>query len=179
MYCNAALSCGAGFTLGLSNNSSRGCPAPACRASLLLQLQLAMLEACRTRVDRVLALDPHKSIKALKNVSINEPYFASHFQKRPVMPGVLILEALAQTAALLTFPDAPHDPASAPYLFVGIDNARFRRVVEPDDQLILNATFERHIRGIGKFKARAEVDGVVAAEAGLICTVRHTDGDGQ
>ena len=65
------------------------------------------------------------------------------------------------------------------YLFVGIDNARFRRAVEPGDQLILNATFERHMRGIWKFKACAEVDGVVAAEAGLICTVRQTDGDGQ
>ena len=73
-------------------------------------------------VDRVLELEPHKSIKALKNVTINEPYFTGHFPKRPVMPGVLILEALAQTAALLTFSEEPHDPESTLYLFVGIDN---------------------------------------------------------
>jgi 3-hydroxyacyl-[acyl-carrier-protein] dehydratase len=127
-------------------------------------------------VDRVLELEPHRSIKALKNVSINEPYFMGHFPKRPVMPGVLILEALAQTAALLTFSEEPHDPVSTLYLFVGINNARFKRLVEPGDQLILNVTFERHMRGVCNFKARAEVDGVVAAEAGLICTVRHMDG---
>jgi|GEM_PF-240834 len=130
-------------------------------------------------VDRVLELEPHKSIKALKNVSINEPYFMGHFPKRPVMPGVLILEALAQTAALLTFAEEPHDPDNTLYLFVGIDNARFKRVVEPGDQLILNVTFERHMRGIWKFEARAEVDGMVAAEAGLICTVRRADRNGQ
>jgi 3-hydroxyacyl-[acyl-carrier-protein] dehydratase len=129
-------------------------------------------------VDRVLELEPHKSIKALKNVSINEPYFMGHFPKRPVMPGVLILEALAQTAALLTFAEEPHDPDNTLYLFVGIDNARFKRVVEPGDQLILNVTFERHMRGIWKFKARAEVDGQVAAEADLMCAVRTTE-DGQ
>jgi 3-hydroxyacyl-[acyl-carrier-protein] dehydratase len=128
-------------------------------------------------VDRVLELEPHKSIKALKNVSINEPYFQGHFPTRPVMPGVLILEALAQTAALLTFSEEPSDPSNTLYLFVGIDNARFKRVVEPGDQLILNCTFERHMRGIWKFKARAEVDGVVAADADLMCAVRHTDKD--
>lgn len=126
-------------------------------------------------VDRVLELEPHKSIKALKNVSINEPYFVGHFPQRPVMPGVLILEALAQTAALLTFTETSHDPEKALYYFVGIDGARFKRVVEPGDQLILNASFERHMRGIWKFKTRAEVNGVIAAEADLMCTVKHTD----
>ncbi|HEY3539930.1 MAG TPA: 3-hydroxyacyl-ACP dehydratase FabZ [Trinickia sp.] len=126
-------------------------------------------------VDRVLELEPHKSIKALKNVSINEPYFVGHFPKRPVMPGVLIIEALAQTAALLTFTEEAHDPATALYYFVGIDGARFKRVVEPGDQLILNVAFERCMRGIWKFKARAEVDGVTAAEADLMCTIKHTD----
>src|SRR4029077_20037586 len=86
-------------------------------------------------VDRVLELEPHRRITALKNVSINEPYFTGHFPKRPVMPGVLVLEALAQAAALLTFSEEPHDPASVQYLFVGIDDARFKRVVEPGDQL--------------------------------------------
>ncbi|UUM22090.1 3-hydroxyacyl-ACP dehydratase FabZ [Mycoavidus sp. SF9855] len=125
-------------------------------------------------VDRVLELEPHKRIKALKNVSINEPYFTGHFPACPVMPGVLILEALAQTAGLLTFAEEEYDPAKSLYYFVGIDNARFKRPVEPGDQLILNVSFERYLRGIWKFSAFAEVDGVVAAEANLMCTVRPT-----
>ena len=128
-------------------------------------------------VDRVLELLPHKSIKALKNVSINEPYFVGHFPTRPVMPGVLILEALAQTAALLTFAEdaEAHDPTSSLYYFVGIDGARFKRPVEPGDQLILDVQFERYMRGIWKFKAQASVDGVLAAEATLMCTIKHTE----
>ncbi|WP_144155009.1 3-hydroxyacyl-ACP dehydratase FabZ [Paraburkholderia sp. BCC1885] len=126
-------------------------------------------------VDRVLELEPHRHIKALKNVSINEPYFTGHFPKRPVMPGVLVLEALAQAAALLTFSEEAHDPASTQYLFVGIDDARFKRVVEPGDQLILTVSFQRQMRSIWKFMARAEVEGTVAAEATLMCTVRHVD----
>jgi len=129
-------------------------------------------------VDRVLELEPHKRIKALKNVSINEPYFQGHFPTKPVMPGVLILESLAQTAALLTFAEEPHDPAKTLYYFVGIDGARFKRVVEPGDQLILNVTFERYMRGIWKFNACAEVDGQVAASAELMCTVKNTDTEG-
>ena len=129
-------------------------------------------------VDRVLELVPHKSIKALKNVTINEPYFVGHFPSRPVMPGVLILEALAQTAALLTFSEAPHDAASTLYYFVGIDGARFKRPVEPGDQLILNVGFERYMRGIWKFSAKATVDDVVACEATLMCTVKHFDKEG-
>src|SRR5260370_26668319 len=130
-------------------------------------------------VDRVLELEPRKSIKALKNVSINEPYFMGHFPMRPVMPGVLILEALAQAAALLTFAEEkePHDPETTLYYFVGIDKARFKRVVEPGDQLILNVNFERYMRGIWKFSARAELDGAVAAEAELMCTVKNTGAD--
>jgi 3-hydroxyacyl-[acyl-carrier-protein] dehydratase len=130
-------------------------------------------------VDRVLELTPHKSIKALKNVSINEPYFQGHFPTRPVMPGVLILEALAQAAALLTFAEEkePHDPETTLYYFVGIDKARFKRVVEPGDQLILNVNFERYMRSIWKFSAVAEVDGMVAAEAELMCTIKNTATD--
>ncbi|MEJ2768107.1 3-hydroxyacyl-ACP dehydratase FabZ [Mycetohabitans sp. B46] len=126
-------------------------------------------------VDRVLELEPHKRIKALKNVTINEPYFIGHFPTRPVMPGVLILEALAQTAGLLTFAEEPHDSDTTLYYFVGIDNARFKRVVEPGDQLILNISFERYMRGIWKFKGRAEVEGTLAVEADLMCTVKQTD----
>lgn len=128
-------------------------------------------------VDRVLELEPHKRIKALKNVSINEPYFVGHFPNRPVMPGVLILEALAQTAALLTFAEEPRDPKNSIYYFVGIDGARFKRPVEPGDQLILNVSFERLLKKIWKFKAHAEVDGKVAAEAELMCTIRDVGDD--
>ncbi|GAB7523158.1 3-hydroxyacyl-ACP dehydratase FabZ [Paraburkholderia sp. 2C] len=128
-------------------------------------------------VDRVLEIEPHRTIKALKNVSINESYVQGHFPTRPVMPGVLILEALAQTAALLTLSENPGDPPNTLYLFAGIDNARFKRVVQPGDQLILHCTFKRHLHGISKFTARAEVDGVVAAEADLMCAERHLDND--
>ncbi|CAG7602133.1 3-hydroxyacyl-ACP dehydratase FabZ [Candidatus Vallotia tarda] len=124
-------------------------------------------------VDRVLELEPHKRIKALKNVTINEPYFTGHFPARPVMPGVLILEALAQTAGLLTFSDGQHDLEKTLYYFVGIDHARFKRVVEPGDQLILHISYERCMRGIWKFKGRAEVDGMVAVKADLMCTVQQ------
>lgn len=126
-------------------------------------------------VDRVLELEPHRSIKALKNVSVNEPYFVGHFPTRPVMPGVLILEALAQTAALLTFAEEPHDPSKIVYYFVGIDKARFKRPVTPGDQLILDVKFERYMRGIWKFSARASVEGAVAAEAELMCTVKQLE----
>jgi len=127
-------------------------------------------------VDRVLEVVPGERITALKNVTVNEPFFTGHFPKRPVMPGVLILEALAQAAALLTFAEEqPKDPENTLYYFVGIDGARFKRVVEPGDQLILNVTFERYIRGIWKFKAVAEVEGSVACEAELMCTVKKMD----
>ena len=130
-------------------------------------------------VDRVIEFEKDVRIKALKNVTINEPFFNGHFPNRPVMPGVLILEALAQAAALLTFAEEkePHDPETTLYYFVGIDRARFKRVVEPGDQLILNVNFERYMRGIWKFSARAEVDGAVAAEAELMCTVKNTAAD--
>ncbi|UDG83049.1 3-hydroxyacyl-ACP dehydratase FabZ [Candidatus Vallotia lariciata] len=124
-------------------------------------------------VDRVLELEPHKRIKALKNVTFNEPYFTGHFPIRPVMPGVLILEALAQTAGLLTFSEREYDLDKTLYYFVGIDNARFKRVVEPGDQLILHISYERCMRGIWKFKGRAEVDGAVAVEADLMCTIKR------
>ncbi|KKB63194.1 3-hydroxymyristoyl-ACP dehydratase [Robbsia andropogonis] len=128
-------------------------------------------------VDRVTELVQHKSIRALKNVTMNEPFFQGHFPSRPVMPGVLILEALAQAAALLTFAEdtSTYDPATTLYYFAGIDNARFKRVVEPGDQLVLDVTFERNVRHIYKFKARASVDGALAAEADLTCAVQHIE----
>ncbi|HEY4082660.1 MAG TPA: 3-hydroxyacyl-ACP dehydratase FabZ [Burkholderiaceae bacterium] len=126
-------------------------------------------------VDRVLeVLEDKKRIRAIKNVSINEPYFVGHFPHRPVMPGVLIIEALAQAATLLALEatDSVLDENSVVY-FVGIDNARFKRPVEPGDQLILDVTLERAKAGIFKFSAKALVGDQVATEAELICTMRR------
>lgn len=125
-------------------------------------------------VDRVIALEKGKSIQAIKNVTINEPYFQGHFPHRPVMPGVMMLEALAQAAALLSFDmmgETPDDKTV--YYFAGIDGARFKRPVEPGDQLILNVRLERQKAGIFKFKAQAMVGTEVAVEAELMCTMRR------
>jgi 3-hydroxyacyl-[acyl-carrier-protein] dehydratase len=124
-------------------------------------------------VDRVLELDKGKSIRALKNVTINEPFFTGHFPHRPVMPGVLMLEALAQAAALLAFDTLGVTPdEKTVYYFAGIDGARFKRVVEPGDQLILNVSLDRMKAGIFKFKAQALVGTEIAVEAELMCTMR-------
>ncbi len=124
-------------------------------------------------VDRVLEFEKDKRIKALKNVTINEPFFVGHFPARPVMPGVLMLEALAQAAALLSFESADNGPDDDTVVyFVGIDGARFKRPVEPGDQLILEASIERAKSGIFKYKTRASVDGQTAVEAELMCTMR-------
>ncbi|MES2958301.1 MAG: 3-hydroxyacyl-ACP dehydratase FabZ [Pseudomonadota bacterium] len=124
-------------------------------------------------VDRVLEIEKGVRIKALKNVTINEPFFAGHFPSRPVMPGVLMLEALAQTAALLSFESLGTEPGDDTVVyFVGIDGARFKRPVEPGDQLILEASIERAKAGIYKYKTRASVDGETAVEADLMCTMR-------
>lgn len=126
-------------------------------------------------VDRVLeVVDDGKRIRALKNVSINEPYFNGHFPHRPVMPGVLILEALAQAATLLALhnnPDVVLDDSTVVY-FAGIDGARFKRPVEPGDQLILEVTLDRSKAGIFKFTAKAWVGDQIATEAELMCTMR-------
>jgi 3-hydroxyacyl-[acyl-carrier-protein] dehydratase len=124
-------------------------------------------------VDRVIELEHKKRIRALKNVTINEPYFVGHFPHRPVMPGVMMLEALAQAAALLAYDaaDAKPDDKSV-YYFAGIDAARFKRPVEPGDQIILDVTLERMKAGIFKFQARAIVGGELAVEADLMCAVR-------
>ena len=124
-------------------------------------------------VDRVLAIDTGKSIKALKNVTINEPFFEGHFPHRPVMPGVLMLEALAQAAALLAFDAMGTSPSDdMVYYFAGIDGARFKRPVGPGDQLILEVELLRMKAGIFKFKARALVDDELAVEAELTCAMR-------
>jgi 3-hydroxyacyl-[acyl-carrier-protein] dehydratase len=124
-------------------------------------------------VDRVLSLDPGKSIVALKNVTINEPFFAGHFPHQPIMPGVLILEALAQTSAILSFKSEGFkvDQKSV-YYFVGIDSARFKKPVAVGDQLLLHATLMRNIKGFWKFNTHAKVGDEIVTEAELICAVR-------
>jgi 3-hydroxyacyl-[acyl-carrier-protein] dehydratase len=120
-------------------------------------------------VDRVLECESGKAIRALKNVSINEPFFPGHFPSRPVFPGVMILEALAQTAGILAFVTAGVYPEEKRELyFVGIDKARFRKPVMPGDQLILKATLERSLRGIWKFSTIAEVDGAEVTSAEMM-----------
>ncbi|EWS65747.1 MULTISPECIES: 3-hydroxyacyl-ACP dehydratase FabZ [Hydrogenophaga] len=124
-------------------------------------------------VDRVLELEPGKRIKALKNVTMNEPFFEGHFPHRPVMPGVLMLEAMAQAAALLAFEVVGSVPdEKSVYYFAGIDAARFKRPVEPGDQLIMDVTLERMKAGIFKFKGVCTVDGKMVCEAELMCTMR-------
>ena len=120
-------------------------------------------------VDRVLELVPGKSIRALKNVTYNEPFFPGHFPHRPVMPGVMIIEALAQTAGILAFVTAGVIPTvDTRFYFAGIDKARFRRPVEPGDQLILSAQLERNLRGIWRLSVVATVDDKEAAAAELM-----------
>ena len=124
-------------------------------------------------VDRVLEIDRGKSIKALKNVTFNEPFFQGHFPHRPVMPGVMTLEALAQAAALLAFDSVGHSPdENTIYYFAGIDGARFKRPVEPGDQMIMDVVLERSKSGVFRFAAKASVDGELACEAQLTCSVR-------
>jgi 3-hydroxyacyl-[acyl-carrier-protein] dehydratase len=124
-------------------------------------------------VDRVLSCEPGKNIVALKNVTINEPFFGGHFPHHPVMPGVLIIEALAQAAAILTFKTAgaKGDDKSV-YYFVGIDNARFKKPVTAGDAVQLSVMLLRNVRGIWKFQAEARVEGAIVAQAELMCTVR-------
>ncbi len=127
-------------------------------------------------IDRVLSCEPGKDIVALKNVTINEPFFVGHFPHHPVMPGVLIVEAMAQAAAILSFKSmAIQSDRRSVYYFVGIDGARFKRPVMPGDQLILKASILRTIKGIWKFSAQARVGEVLVSEAELMCTMRDIE----
>jgi 3-hydroxyacyl-[acyl-carrier-protein] dehydratase len=127
-------------------------------------------------IDRVLSYEPGKEVRALKNVTINEPFFNGHFPHYPVMPGVLIVEAMAQAAALLSFVSMNVKPdKNSVYYFVGIDNARFKKPVTAGDALHLHVTLTRHMRGVWKFKANAHVEAVLVAEAELICAVRDIE----
>ena len=125
-------------------------------------------------VDKVLSYELGKSIDAIKNVTINEPFFPGHFPHYPVMPGVLVVEALAQAAAILSFKtidDKPNDHSV--YYFVGIDKARFKKPVVPGDQLKLNVSIERTIKGIWKYKGVAMVENEIAAEAEIMCVLKE------
>jgi 3-hydroxyacyl-[acyl-carrier-protein] dehydratase len=125
-------------------------------------------------IDRVLELEPGKRIVAIKNVTINEPFFVGHFPHIPVMPGVLMIEALAQAAGVLSFETLGRkSDASSVFYFVGIDGARFKRPVGPGDQLRLEVEIMRFAKSISKFRGVATVDGAVAAEAELMCTLRE------
>jgi 3-hydroxyacyl-[acyl-carrier-protein] dehydratase len=125
-------------------------------------------------VDRVIAIEKGKSIRAVKNVTINEPFFIGHFPHRPVMPGVLMLEAMAQSAALLSFATEGVTPDDKTvYYFAGLDGARFRRPVEPGDQLVMDVSVLRNKGGIYKFKGEARVGEALACEAELMCTMRR------
>ncbi len=127
-------------------------------------------------VDRVLEIEPGSRIRAIKNVTINEPFFQGHFPHYPVMPGVLVIEALAQAAGILSSKSVPTPPgAGSVYFFVGIDKARFRKQVVPGDQLVLEVEIKRHTRGLWKYSARALTDGQLAAEADLMCTLRAAE----
>jgi 3-hydroxyacyl-[acyl-carrier-protein] dehydratase len=128
-------------------------------------------------IDRVVAFEPGKSLVGYKNVTINEPFFLGHFPQRPVMPGVLIMEALAQATGLLAFrTEERQAERNSLYYFVGIDKARFKRPVEPGDQLFLEVDLLRTKRGIWLFDTRAKVDGKVVATAEIMCTEREVEG---
>ncbi len=127
-------------------------------------------------VDRVIECIPGKSLVALKNVTYNEPFFQGHFPQRPIMPGVLILEALAQATGILAFRTTETRPTqNVLYFFVGIDNARFKHPVEPGDQLILEVDLVRRMRDLWKFSAQAKVDGKVVASAELMCAKKELE----
>ena len=125
-------------------------------------------------VDRVISCEAGKRIVAVKNVTINEPFFGGHFPHHPVMPGVLIIEALAQAAAILTFQTHGHKTdENSIYYFVGINNARFKKPVMPGDTLELIAEMKRFARGIWWYSAQARVANQVVTEAELMCTLRE------
>ncbi|MBL8505974.1 MAG: 3-hydroxyacyl-ACP dehydratase FabZ [Methylobacillus glycogenes] len=127
-------------------------------------------------VDRVLSMELNKEIVAVKNVTINEPFFPGHFPYHPVMPGVLIVEAMAQAAAILSFKTMDTKPNDkSVYYFAGMDNVRFKKPVSPGDQLILKVSIDRILRGIWKYKGQALVDDVVVAEADMMCILKAID----
>ena len=125
-------------------------------------------------IDRITDLKLNEEITALKNVTINEPFFPGHFPFHPVMPGVLIVEAMAQAAAVLSFKTMNILPTEdSVYYFAGIDSVRFKKPVSPGDQLILNVKIDRVLKGIWKYKGQAKVDGQIVAEAEMMCILKN------
>jgi 3-hydroxyacyl-[acyl-carrier-protein] dehydratase len=125
-------------------------------------------------IDKVVDLEVGKEITVIKNVTINEPFFPGHFPYHPVMPGVLIVEAMAQAAAVLSFKTMDTLPnENSVYYFAGMDKARFKKPVSPGDQLVLNVKIERILRGIWKYKGVATVDGEIVAEAEMMCILKE------
>ncbi len=125
-------------------------------------------------IDRVISMELNKEIIALKNVTVNEPFFPGHFPYHPVMPGVLIVEAMAQAAAVLSFKTMGIKPTEeSVYYFAGIDEARFKKPVSPGDQIILNVKIDRILKGIWKYKGVATVDDKVVAEASMMCILKN------
>lgn len=126
-------------------------------------------------VDKVVDYEKGVRLTAIKNVTINEPFFPGHFPHHPVFPGVLIMEALAQATGILAFLTSDTKPTeNSLYYFAGIDNARFKKPVEPGDQMVLEVEVVKHKRSIWKFKGVAKVDGVVVASADLMCAEQNT-----
>ncbi len=126
-------------------------------------------------VDRVLEMEVGASLLALKNVTVNEPFFQGHFPGQPIMPGVLVLEAMAQATGLLAFASMENGHESKLYMLVGIDKARFRGQVSPGDQLMLDIKLKRNMRGIGMYECKATVDGTIVAEAQMMCSAQDRD----
>ena len=127
-------------------------------------------------IDRVISIALSKEIVALKNVTINEPFFPGHFPYHPVMPGVLIVEAMAQAAAILSFKTMGVKPSDdSVYYFAGIDSARFKKPVSPGDQIVFNVKIDRILKGIWKYSGVARVDGNVVAEAQMMCILKAID----
>jgi len=127
-------------------------------------------------IDRVIAFEQGVRVVALKNVTVNEPFFPGHFPHFAVMPGVLIVEAMAQAAAVLSLKSLGHkNDGKWVYYFVGIDGARFKKPVVPGDQLMIEVTQGRVSRGLGKFQGVARVDGQVVAEAEMLCALREIE----
>jgi len=127
-------------------------------------------------VDRVLECVPGETLTAIKNVSVNEPFFNGHFPATPIMPGVLIIEALAQATGLLGFKTMSEEPSEdLLYMLVGVDNVRFKRQVVPGDQLMLKAKVERRSKVIWKFSCEASVDGEIVTTADLLCAAKEKE----
>lgn len=124
-------------------------------------------------IDRVEQVEPGKSVTALKNVTYNEPYFSGHFPENPVMPGVLILEAMAQTAGVLAFVTEDNNPQDVLFFYAGIDNARFKHVVTPGDQLRLHMAVEKHRQDVWKFNGKAMVGNTLVCSADIMLAGRR------